>query len=117
MRVLLVEDEALIRMLMMETLEEAGYEMLEASSGTEARKLMVNPDHVDLVVTDLNMPEADGMAVANWAREQNPYVPVLFVSARSDLLASIKTTAPCTYLTKPFSMKQLAAAVGDLLNQ
>jgi len=115
MRVLVVEDEAVIRMLIAETLEEAGYDILVASSGVEAHRLMTQPGAVDLVVTDLNMPEADGLAVANWARERNPHVPVVFVSARSDLLAALPTGAPCTCLAKPFSMKQLASAVGDLL--
>jgi CheY-like chemotaxis protein len=116
MRVLVVEDEPLIRMLMVEILAAAGFDILEAASGPEACRLIEDPNHVDLVVTDLNMPQADGITVANRARKHSPNVPVLFVSARSDLLASLSAPRPYSYLTKPFSMEELATAVARLLN-
>ena len=115
MRVLVVEDEPLIRFLMVDTLQDAGFDVLEAPSGVEACRLIDNPDQVDLVVTDLNMPEADGIAVARKARARAPDVPVLFVSARSDLLKSLSAPRPYRYLAKPFSMAQFSAAVDELL--
>ena len=115
MRVLLVEDEPLIRMLMVDMLEDAGFDILEAESGVDACRLIDDPNHIDLVVTDLNMPEADGVAVAKRARAHTPDVPVLFVSARSDLLNSLSAPGPYSYLTKPFSMEQFSAAVNALL--
>jgi two-component system cell cycle sensor histidine kinase/response regulator CckA len=115
MRVLVVEDELLIRMLMVDTLQEAGFDVLEAASGVEACRLIDNPNHVDLVVTDLNMPEADGVVVARRARAHIPDVRVLFVSARCDLLKSLSAPRPYSYLTKPFSMEQFSVAVDDLL--
>ena len=115
MRVLVVEDEPLIRLLMVDTLEEAGYDVFEAASGVEACRLIDDLNHFDLVVTDLNMPKADGVVVAKRARAHTPDVLVLFVSARPDLLKSLSAPRPYSYLPKPFSMEQFSAAVDDLL--
>jgi DNA-binding response OmpR family regulator len=115
MRVLVVDDEPLIRILMVDMLEEAGFDVLEAASGVEACQLIDDPTHVDLLVTDLNMPEADGVVVANRARAHTPGVPILFVSGRTDLLKSLSAPRPYSYLTKPFSMDQFSAAIDDLL--
>ena len=59
-KVLVAEDEPLIRMDIAETLSDDGFHVLEASSGSEALRLIDDPDHVVLVVTDVNMPGADG---------------------------------------------------------
>jgi CheY-like chemotaxis protein len=115
MRVLVAEDEPFIRMFIVDILTAAGFDILEAASGTEACQLVDGPNHVDLVVTDLNMPQADGIAVAKRAREHSPNVPVLFVSGRPDLLAALSAPRPYSYLTKPFSTKELATAVEGLL--
>lgn len=115
LRVLVADDDALVRMIMAETLRDAGFDVVEASGGAEACRLVEDPDHVALIVTDLNMPDFDGVAVANWARMHHPAVPILFVSGRPDLMQSVAD--PYHYLAKPFSMGQLAQAVGALLNQ
>jgi CheY-like chemotaxis protein len=115
MRVLVVEDEPLMRMLMVDILEEAGFDVLEAASGLEACRLIEDPNHIDLIVTDLNMPEANGVVVAKRARAHAPDIPVLFVSARSDLLKSLSAPRPYSYLAKPFTIEQFSAAVDDLL--
>jgi DNA-binding response OmpR family regulator len=117
MRVLVVDDEPVIRLLLAETLEEEGFEVLEAPSGVEACMLMEDPDHVDLVVTDLNMPDADGVKVAVCARASNPTVPVLFISGRSDLLAGLPIPRPYSCLPKPFSMEEFSQAVAKLLKR
>jgi DNA-binding response OmpR family regulator len=97
------------------SLEDAGFEILEASGGAEACRLVEDPDNVRLIITDLNMPDVDGIAVAHWARRHHPEVPVLFVSGRPDLLASL--VIPYCYLAKPFSIAQLTKAVGELLGK
>jgi DNA-binding response OmpR family regulator len=88
------EDEPLIRMDIVETLADDGFNVLEASEGSEALRLIDDPDHVVLVVTDVNMPGVDGIAVALHARERHPEVPILFVSARPDLLSLPRTPRP-----------------------
>jgi CheY-like chemotaxis protein len=114
-RALVADDEPFVRMLMVETLEDAGYHVLEACDGVEALRLINDPDNIDLVVTDLNMPGCDGAEVAKRARERHPTVPVLFVSGRSDLIAASGAPAPYGSLPKPFTMTELERAVGSLL--
>ncbi len=114
-RILVAEDEFLIRLLMVETLEEAGFEVLEAADGEEACRLIEDPDHIDLIVTDLHMPRIDGIGVARHGREIRPTVPILFVSARSDLLAGLAAPVPHRLLSKPFTMDELKVIVRQLL--
>ena len=113
-KALVAEDDPLIRMLMVETLQDAGYDVLEASDGVEAFRLMDDPDSVSLVVTDYHMPGFNGVDVARRARERHPVIPVLFISARVDILAGADAPEPYTALKKPFTMAELAAAVGKL---
>ena len=100
---------------MTETLVDAGYEVLSAEDGVEACELLSDPDHVQIVVTDLHMPRADGVAVARCARARDPDIPVLFVSARCDVLESLDPPMPYRFLPKPFTLDQLVTAVRDAM--
>ena len=113
--VLVAENEALIRMDIVDTLTEGGLRVMEAASGTEAVELIDDPDHVALVVTDINIPGIDGIDVSRHARSRHPDIPVLFVSARPDLLTAPRTPRPYSYLSKPFSIFELRAKVSALL--
>jgi CheY-like chemotaxis protein len=113
-RILVAEDEPMIRGLIIEILHGVGFEILEASSGSEALKLLGDSGSVDLVVTDLNMPGADGITVAKAARDRNPTVPVLFVGGREDMLESPRTPVPYAFLKKPFRLDELARMVRDM---
>jgi CheY-like chemotaxis protein len=115
LRVLVAEDEPIIRMLMVETLEDAGIDVLEASDGQQAIRLIDDPDGVDLVVTDLHMPGLGGVAVAQRARERHANIPVLFVSARLDLIAQSGAPPPYRILRKPFTLSELTAAVDEMV--
>ena len=117
MRVLVVDDEPAIRMFLVAALEDDGFEVIEAPSGIEACKLVEEPDHIDLVVTDLNMPEADGVQVATCARRFDASVPVLFISGRADLLAGLPIPRPYSFLRKPFTLEQFSARVEQMLNR
>ncbi len=114
-RILIAEDELLIRMLIAETLREANFDVLEASSGTEAAVLFDELEHVALAVTDLHMPGMDGVDLAIHVRKRRPDIGVLFISARSDLLDTPKTPKPHRFLSKPFSMASLLLAVSEML--
>ena len=115
-RILVVEDESLVREVMVEVLTDAGFEVVEASSGAEALHMMDDPDCMDMVVTDLNMPGVDGLAVAYHARRTHAGVPVLFVTARPDLLRASPPPEPVRYLSKPFALAELTGAVSALLS-
>jgi DNA-binding response OmpR family regulator len=115
MRVLVVEDDPVIRFVVNHALTDAGFDVIEAATGTEAVRLMVEQDQIDLVVTDLHLPGADGFEVAAYARAHNPGVPVLFISAHGYLLSALPIPPPCSRLPKPFSMDALGLAVSGLL--
>ena len=102
-------------MLIVDTLEDAGFDVMTARSGDEALRFIEKPDHFDILITDINMPGADGLAVARGARARNPDLPVLFVSGRIDLLRqSSSVPVPHRYLAKPFSLSALSLLVGDM---
>lgn len=114
-RVLLAENEPAIREIMTEVLEDHGLDVLPASDGSEAMRLYDNSDHVRLIVTDVNMPGADGSEVAQHARAHDPRIPVLFVSGRPETLEVAATLQPYLFLSKPFNLTKLFDAVDSLL--
>jgi CheY-like chemotaxis protein len=114
-RVLVVEDEPVIRMLVVEVLEDAGYTVLQASNGLEAMQLIEQPDHFALIVTDINMPGADGIQVIERARATAQDLPVVFMSGRPRSHMARDTPQPCRYFGKPFPLPDLVAAVDELL--
>jgi CheY-like chemotaxis protein len=87
------------------------------TGGADAFRLMDDADCVSIVVTDYNMPGFDGVDVAKRARARHPAMPVLFISARPDVLAGADPPQPCTVLRKPFTMKALEQAVDELWNE
>jgi CheY-like chemotaxis protein len=115
LKALVAEDDLVVRMLMVETLEDCGYDVLEASNGLDAIRLMDEPDSIDFIVTDYHMPGFSGVEVARRARERHPAIPVLFVSARVDILVNAGAPHPFTVLKKPFTMAELGIAVNRLV--
>lgn len=114
-RILIVEDEPLIREMMTETLGDAGYDVLEAENGERASRLMQEPDNIDLLLTDVNMPgTVDGIAVAEQAHAQDPALPVVFVTGGSDALAQRGIGGQEHVLAKPFMANRLVETVRRL---
>lgn len=80
-RVLLVEDEFLIRLAAAEMLRDEGFEVVEAEDGAQAVKLIDGPDGFDLLLTDVQMPgPVDGIHVVLHARQHHPGIAVVVVS-------------------------------------
>ena len=114
-RVLLAEDEAMIRSLLVDSLEEAGFEVMQASDGDEAVRLLVDPDSVSLVVTDVQMPGSrDGNAVAEAARALHPGIPVVYMTGNPSSLR-IRLGSRDILVRKPFAPSEVLAAVERLL--
>jgi CheY-like chemotaxis protein len=118
-RVLVVDDECVVRLLVARALESAGYTVLAAADGAEALDLLEQGGGVDLVLTDIRMPRLGGLELGREiARRQWP-IPVLYMSAdptaalRSD--GSDPSIPGC--LAKPFSITDLGATVERLLRQ
>ncbi len=119
-RILLVDDEDLLREGVREILEMSDHEVIEAGDGVEAlEKFAVN--EVDLVITDVVMPNMDGVDFVTKLRTMFPDVPILtisggsrVVSARFGLDSALLSGANAS-LTKPFNAKQLLQKVEQLL--
>ncbi len=119
--VLLVDDEELLREGLREVLEGHGLKVLEASNGNEALESFALADQIDLVISDVVMPEMDGVDFVDQLRKSFPDVPILtmsggsrVVSARYGLDSALLSGATDT-LAKPFTSKQLLAKVDELL--
>ena len=81
----MVEDEPTVRTMAVRTLEEAGYQVYQANHGREALELIAGPAaQVDLVVTDLGMPEMDGHELARRLKSVRPRLPLLYMSGYGD---------------------------------
>ena len=78
--VLVVEDEALVRMLLVEALEEQGYTVLEADNGNTALDIVTSPERIDLLATDVGLPGINGRQLAEMARALRPDLKVLFLT-------------------------------------
>lgn len=119
--VLVVEDDALIQPLLRDPLEEAGYEVLIASSGEEAIKLLEGPEtgSIRALVTDIRLGPSSpsGWHVARRAREVHPDIPVLYVTGDSADDWSSQGVPNSVLITKPFAPAQIVTAVSQLLNQ
>ncbi len=118
MRVLLVEDEPLLRQQLTDALQQQGYAVDVAADGEEA--LFMGREYpYDIAVIDLGLPKVDGMAVIKSLREQQRDFPVLILTARSswqDKVAGLESGAD-DYLAKPFHMPELLARLNALLRR
>ena len=115
--VLLVEDEVDVRQFAVRALRGQGYNVLEASDGLEALEIMrANEGKVDIVVSDVVMPEMDGPTLFKELRKTNPSIKVIFVSGYpNEAFRESLGTDDFAFLPKPFSLPQLAAKVKEEL--
>ncbi|XNO42416.1 cell cycle histidine kinase CckA [Sinorhizobium meliloti] len=117
--VLLVEDEEAVRRGGKRMLETRGYTVHEAGSGIEALEIMDELDGaVDIVVSDVVMPEMDGPTLLRELRKTYPDLKFIFVSgyAEDAFARNLPADAKFGFLPKPFSLKQLAVAVREMLD-
>lgn len=116
-RLLVVEDEPMVRAVAERALIRQGYTVETACDGEEALALIAEGRSYDLVVSDVVMPNMDGPAMARELRAQRPDMRILFMSgyAEEQLRKSI-TIDKVAFLPKPFSVQQIAEAVRDALN-
>jgi two-component system cell cycle sensor histidine kinase/response regulator CckA len=118
--VLLVEDEEGLRALNARGLASRGYTVLTASNGIEAlEELEKNEGKVDLVVSDVVMPEMDGPTLLREMRKKNPNLKMIFVSgyAEDAFQKNLPPGGQFAFLPKPFTLKQLVEQVKQTLSQ
>ncbi|MBZ0148453.1 MAG: response regulator [Pseudorhodoplanes sp.] len=116
-RVLIVEDEVLIRMLAVDMLEELGFATDEAGNAAEAlQKLKPSGGDYVLIFLDIGLPDKKGDDLLKEIRAFNAAIPVLVASgeAKADLKKRLDGFAPIGYLTKPYDQDRLSAALAAL---
>jgi two-component system, cell cycle sensor histidine kinase and response regulator CckA len=116
--ILLVEDEEGLRALNARGLTSRGYTVLEAGNGVEAIEVLESSGKpIDLVVSDVVMPEMDGPTLARELRTRNPDLKIIFVSgyAEDAFQKHLPEHGQFAFLPKPFTLKQLVAAVKETL--
>ncbi|MDX3899913.1 MAG: response regulator [Sphingobium sp.] len=114
--ILLVEDEDMVRTVAERALSRQGYTVITASDGELGLEALEKAERIDLLISDVVMPNMDGPAMVARARQSHPDLPVLFMSgyAEEQLRKSIDI-ANVGFLPKPFSVSQLAEAARDAL--
>ena len=117
-KILVADDEQLIRKLINDCLSKDGHEILEATDGLEAINIFKKNKDIDMALLDIMMPEIDGWEVCRKIRETSG-IPIVLVSARSqdfDQIMGFESGAD-DYVTKPFSLTVLTKRVDALLKR
>lgn len=115
--ILLVEDEDAVRLFVVRALKNKGYTVFEASCGETALEILQNNPQIDLMITDVVMPKIEGPELMNRARIIKPQLKVIFISgyAEDAFRERLQTEAHIQFLSKPFTLKDLAIKVKDIL--
>lgn len=113
MSLLVVEDDDIVRMLMVEVLEDLSYAVIEAQDAASALKVLENPDQtLELMITDVGLPDMDGHDLAKSARGLRPMLPVLFASGYG---ADVDVNEGMHSIGKPYTIEQLRDKVSSIL--
>jgi two-component system cell cycle sensor histidine kinase/response regulator CckA len=117
--VMIVEDEDPVRIFGARALRNKGYKVLEAKSGEAALELIQSADEpIDLLITDVVMPNMDGPALIREVREIHPDMKVIFISGYTEdaFRQRLDSDSDIHFLPKPFSLKQLATKVKEVIS-
>lgn len=117
-RIMTVDDSATIRQMLSFTLQDAGYEVIEASNGIEALEKF-ETESVQMLITDLNMPRMDGIELIRQVRKTpgNRFIPIIMLTTESDeqKKQAGKTAGASGWIVKPFKPEQLLRVVKMVL--
>lgn len=115
-RILIVEDEFLVRLTLAEALRDDGFEVVETDTAGEAMAALRDDPGITLMLTDLMLGgRTDGRALASEARLQLPDLPVLFTTGRPDALAALAGLARTRVVAKPYQAAEITRAIRLLL--
>ena len=113
-RILLAEDEQAMREYLTRALERSGYEVVAVDRGTEAAPLLER-EHFDLLLTDIVMPEMDGIELARHCSKVSPRTEVMFITGFSGVALRAGESMPhAKVLSKPFHLRDLVLEVERL---
>ena len=119
-KILVVDDDLILRKVLQNSLEQKGYQVISVSSAKEALKKF-NQDIPDIIVSDVSMPEMNGFEFCRQLRSQpsGKLIPFIFLSAKDELDYRIQghSIGADNYLVKPFEMKELLANIEALIER
>ena len=116
-RILLAEDEEAMRVYLARALENAGYEVVAVGRGTEALPYL-EEEHFDLLLSDIVMPEMDGIELAQRCAELSPETKVMFITGFAAVTLKASREAPqAKVLSKPFHLRDLVLEVQRVFGQ
>jgi signal transduction histidine kinase len=117
--ILVVEDDSIVRGLVVEALTELGYSVIEAADGQGGSDILQSAQRLDLLITDIGLPGVDGRRVADLGRKARPHLKVLFMTAYAESAARASgfLGPGMSLLAKPFEMETFANRVRDLLGR
>lgn len=114
--ILVVEDESVVRSLVVEVLNDLGYQTLEAGEATEALTITESNQRIDLMVSDVGLPGMNGRQLAEIVRQQRPGLKVLFATGYAESFTANDFLGPdMGVITKPFAIDAFATKVGEML--
>src|SRR5215467_868785 len=116
--ILVVEDEATQRQLLLDYLSKQGFRVSEANGGAALRKI-VERELPALVLLDVGLPGEDGFSLARWLRERSPRIGIIMVTAATDTVDRVVglETGADDYIAKPFEPRELLARVKSVLRR
>ncbi|MDX9962545.1 response regulator [Desulfobacter postgatei] len=116
--IMTVDDSTSIRQMLNFTLNQAGYEVVEAVDGQEATDKLAGL-HIDMLLTDLNMPNKNGLELIKWVRSMPKFkfIPIIMLTTESDteMKQKGKAAGATGWIVKPFKPEQLIAVVKKVL--
>ena len=111
-RVLLVEDDFLIRLTLVEALRDEGFAVVEAETADEALAAVTAYQDIRALLTDVQIPgTCNGVELAERARSLRPGLPVLFMTGRPDKVPDVRRTGNEAFIAKPYLPSEVTAAV------
>ena len=115
----MVEDEPVVRALILEVLQDLGYRTIEASDGPAGLKALESKERIDLLVTDVGLPGLNGRQLADHARTKRPDLKVLFITGYAE---SVTTTSGfllpgMEMMAKPFPVDVLAERIRSMIEK
>ncbi len=118
--ILVLEDEVSVRHLSVRVLRHLGYDVLEAAHGEDAKRLITRPGArpIDLLLTDMVMPEISGRDFADWLRQTSPATKVIFISGylEESVHPRDRREPGMSFLAKPFNARELGGKVREVLD-
>lgn len=118
-RIMTVDDSLTVRQMMRFTLEDAGYEVSEAVDGVDAMRKFAAGEQVDMLITDLNMPNMDGIELIRSVRKDasNRFIPIIMLTTEAQESKRLegKSAGASGWIVKPFKPHQVLAVVRMIL--